>query len=151
MFHSKEVLQKVSLGNKTNLKPSSHQVQELSKKFGTTPNHIFPVRNYNMETECNLSVDILNLRAQRQILRYSVEYLEDTIALLAAERRTRERELKQDERRRQRMGHQDQDRSMSGAATESEEEVLDQTVVQSRGKEMLLFSGNNKLLRKNQI
>ena len=44
-----------------------------------------------------MSIDILNLRAQRQILRYSVDYLQDKIALLAAERRTREREMKQDE------------------------------------------------------
>ena len=47
-----------------------------------------------------MSIDILNLRAQRQILRYSVDYLQDKIALLAAERRTREREMKQDERMR---------------------------------------------------
>ena len=135
MFHSKEVLQKVSLRNKTSLNPSSHQVQELSKKFGTPPNLIFPVRNYNMETECDLSIDILNLRAQRQILRNSVEYLEDKLDLLAAERKTRERESKQDERRRRRTG---QNRSMSGADTESEEEVKHQ----SGGKKMLLHIGN---------
>ena len=128
MFNSKEVLQKVSFKNAARLNLSLPQVQELSKKFGTTPNHIFPVRNYNMETECSLSIDILNLRAQRQILRYSVEYLEDKIALLAAERKTRERELKQDERRRRRIGHQD--RSISGADTESDDEVLHQ----GRGK-----------------
>ena len=78
---------------------------ELSKKFGTPPNLIFPVRNYNMETECNLSVDILNLRAQRQILRNSVEYLEDKLDLLAAERKQDKRkqdERKQDERERRR-------------------------------------------------
>ena len=88
-----------------NFNPSSHQVQELSKKLGTPPNLIFPVRNYNMETECNLSVDILNLRAQRQILRNSVEYLEDKLDLLAAERKQDKRkqgERKQDERERRR-------------------------------------------------
>ena len=74
---------------------------ELSKKFGTPPNLIFPVRNYNMETECNMSIDILNLRAQRQILRNSVEYLEDALDLLAAERKQdkrREDERKQEKR-----------------------------------------------------
>ena len=74
---------------------------ELSKKFGTPPNLIFPVRNYNMETECNMSIDILNLRAQRQILRNSVEYLEDKLDLLAAERKQdkrREDERKQEKR-----------------------------------------------------
>ena len=70
-----------------------------------------------------MSIDILNLRAQRQILRYSVDYLQDKIALLAAERKTREREMKQDERRRRGV---ERDQSMSGAETESEEEPVHQ-------------------------
>ena len=132
MFHSKEVLDKVTLQNVASCDPNFNQVKELSKKFGTPHNHIFPVRNYDMETECNLSIDILNLRAQRQILRYSVEYLEDKIALESAERRTRDREVKQDERQRRSMG---QDRSMSGADSESEGELGHR----SGGKEKLLF------------
>ena len=70
-----------------------------------------------------MSIDILNLRAQRQILRYSVDHLQDKIALLAAERKTREREMKQDERRRRGV---ERDQSMSGAETESEEEPVHQ-------------------------
>ena len=103
--------------------------------MGMNPNQVFPVRNYSFETECDLHIDILNLRAQRQILRNSGEYLEDKLDLLAAERKTRERESKQDERRRRRTG---QNRSMSGADTESEEEVKHQ----SGGKKMLLHIGN---------
>ena len=132
MFHSKEVLDKVTLQNVASCDPNFNQVKELSKKFGTPHNHIFPVRNYDMETECNLSIDILNLRAQRQILRYSVEYLEDKIALESAERRTRDREVKQDERQRRSMGL---NRSMSGADSESDEELGHQ----NGGEEKLLF------------
>ena len=103
VFHSNEVLQKASFWkiSRSLMETVWNQVMELSKKFGTPPNLIFPVRNYNMETECNMSIDILNLRAQRQILRNSVEYLEDALDLLAAERKQdkrREDERKQEKR-----------------------------------------------------
>ena len=41
---------------------------------------IQPIRNYNTQVECNEAMDILVLRALRQILRYSQDYLEDKIA-----------------------------------------------------------------------
>ena len=55
------------------------QVEEVSNKLGLQANQVFPVRSYSMETECNLHIDILNLRAQRQILRNSRSYLKDKI------------------------------------------------------------------------
>ena len=42
---------------------------------------IQPIRNYNTQVECNDAMDILILRALRQILRYSQDYLEDKIAM----------------------------------------------------------------------
>ena len=42
---------------------------------------IQPIRNYNTQVECNEAMDILVLRALRQILRYSQDYLEDKIAI----------------------------------------------------------------------
>ena len=45
------------------------------------PNQIQPIKNYNTEVECNDAMDILILRALRQILRYSQDYLEDKIAM----------------------------------------------------------------------
>ena len=53
------------------------QVEEVSRKLELNPNRVFPVRNYSVETECDLHIDILNLRAQRQILRSSTVYLKD--------------------------------------------------------------------------
>ena len=45
------------------------------------PSMIQPIRNYNTQVECNDAMDILVLRALRQILRYSQDYLEDKIAM----------------------------------------------------------------------
>jgi len=70
VFHSSTVFEKVN---------------EVSKKFGINLNQIFPVRNYSVETECELETDLLILRAQRQILRNSEDYLLDKIARHAAE------------------------------------------------------------------
>ena len=54
-------------------------MNEVSEIFGIKANQINPVRNYNTQTECILSMDILTLRALRQILRYSNTYLKDVI------------------------------------------------------------------------
>ena len=54
-------------------------MQEVSSVLGLNPNQVFPVRNYSIETECDLHMDILNLRAQMQILRNSKMYLKDKI------------------------------------------------------------------------
>ena len=56
------------------------QIQEISEELGILPNMIQPIRNYNTQVECNEAMDILVLRALRQILRYSQDYLEDKIA-----------------------------------------------------------------------
>ena len=55
------------------------QVNEVSEMFGIKANQINPVRNYNSQTECVLEMDILTLRALRQILRYSQTYLKDML------------------------------------------------------------------------
>ena len=96
----------------------------MGKKFGTPANHIFPVRNYSIETECNQSIDILNLRVQRQILRYSSEYLMDKLDLEKADERSRAREVKAQEEERQRRRTMELDRSMFGPETDSEEEAV---------------------------
>ena len=57
------------------------QIQEISEELGILPNMIQPIRNYNTQVECNDAMDILILRALRQILRYSQDYLEDKIAM----------------------------------------------------------------------
>jgi len=55
------------------------KVNEVSDLFGIKANQIHPVRNYNSQTECLLEMDILTLRALRQILRYSKTYLKDLL------------------------------------------------------------------------
>jgi len=55
------------------------KVEEVSDLFGIKANQIHPMRNYCTETECDRSIDILTLRALRQILRYSKTYLKDVI------------------------------------------------------------------------
>ena len=57
------------------------QIQEIGEELGILPNMIQPIRNYNTQVECNDAMDILILRALRQILRYSQDYLEDKIAM----------------------------------------------------------------------
>ena len=47
------------------------QIQQISAELGILPNMVQPVRNYNTQVECNKLMDILILRALRQILRYS--------------------------------------------------------------------------------
>ena len=51
------------------------------------PNMIQPIRNYNTQVECNDAMDILILRALRQILRYSQDYLEDKVAMRSENQR----------------------------------------------------------------
>ena len=57
------------------------QIQEISEELGILPNMIQPIRNYTTQVECDDAMDILILRALRQILRYSQDYLEDKIAM----------------------------------------------------------------------
>ena len=75
------------------------------------------MQNYSIQTECNQSVDILNLRVQRQILRSSAEYLRDKLDLERAKRKSLQREAKAQEER---------DRSRLNPDTESEEEAVQQ-------------------------
>ena len=78
-----------------------YQVEEICEKMGMNPNQVFPVRNYAFETECNLHIDILNLRAQIQILRHSKSYLRDKIKLHMSQERAKWRETieKEDKRK----------------------------------------------------
>merc|ERR550519_2315325 len=71
------------------------QVEEVSRKLELNPNRVFPVRNYSVETECDLHIDILNLRAQRQILRNSRMYLKDKIKVNRAKVKNMERQMKE--------------------------------------------------------
>ena len=73
------------------------------------------MQNYSIQTECNQSVDILNLRVQRQILRSSAEYLGDRLDLERAKRKSLQRETKAQEER---------DRIRLDPDTESEEEAV---------------------------
>ena len=57
--------------------------------MGLNQNHVFPVRNYSIETECDLHMDILNLRAQLQILRNSKTHLRDKFKLEESKRRNK--------------------------------------------------------------
>jgi len=67
-------------------------VVEVSQKFGVAQNMVFPVQNYSSETDKDQGIDILLLRALRQILRFSKTAIDDM--------HLREREqLKQEERR----------------------------------------------------
>ena len=71
------------------------QVEEVSFKLGLNPNQVFPVRNYSIETECDLHIDILNLRAQIQILRNSRMYLKDKIKVNRSRMKTMSRQMKE--------------------------------------------------------
>ena len=71
------------------------QVEEVCSKLGLNPNQVFPVRNYSMETECDMHIDILNMRAQIQILRNSTMYLKDKIKVKQAEERSVSRKMKE--------------------------------------------------------
>ena len=57
------------------------KVLEVSQTLGIDAKQIYPVRNYNIQTECAREMDILNLRAQRQILRNSNDFLRDKFAM----------------------------------------------------------------------
>ena len=67
----------------------------MSFKLGLNPNQVFPVRNYSIETECDLHIDILNLRAQIQILRNSRMYLKDKIKVNRSRMKTMSRQMKE--------------------------------------------------------
>merc|ERR1711892_517759 len=52
-------------------------VADVSAKLGLSEGMIFPVQNYSIETEKDMGIDILCLRAIRQLLRNSKTYLDD--------------------------------------------------------------------------
>jgi len=52
-------------------------VAEVSERLGVSEGMIFPVQNYSIETEKDMGIDILCLRAIRQLLRNSKTYLDD--------------------------------------------------------------------------
>jgi len=61
------------------------KVFDVSERFGIPQSLIYPVRNYDRQTECEQDIDILILRALRQIVRNSEAFLEDKIELREAE------------------------------------------------------------------
>merc|ERR1712123_226802 len=54
-------------------------VVEVTQKFGVAQNMVFPVQNYSSELEKEPGIDILLLRALRQILRSSKTCIEDMV------------------------------------------------------------------------
>ena len=54
-------------------------MSRVSQELGITENMIHPVINYTTDVECQLHTDILILRALRQILRLSTDFLTDKI------------------------------------------------------------------------
>jgi len=57
--------------------PIKEMVADVSVRLGVSEGMIFPVQNYSIETEKDMGIDILSLRALRQILRNSETYLDD--------------------------------------------------------------------------
>ena len=49
----------------------------MSETLGINNNKILPVQNYKTQVECDINMDILTLRALRQILRFSKDFLRD--------------------------------------------------------------------------
>merc|ERR1711892_240647 len=68
-------------------------VVEVTQKFGVAQNMVFPVQNYSSENDKEMGIDILLLRALRQMLRCSKTCIEDMIQ--------REREKRKQEERRE--------------------------------------------------
>jgi len=58
-------------------KTIKEMVADVSARLGVSEGLIFPVQNYSIENEKEVGVDILCLRALRQILRNSETYLDD--------------------------------------------------------------------------
>merc|ERR1711892_321847 len=54
-------------------------VKEVTQKFGVAENMVFPVQNYSSELEKEPGIDILLLRALRQILRCSKTCIDDMV------------------------------------------------------------------------
>jgi len=54
-------------------------VVQVSKIFGVSENMVFPVQNYSSQNEKVMGIDILLLRALRQILRCSKTFVDDMI------------------------------------------------------------------------
>ena len=98
--------------------------------FGINLNQIFPVRNYSVETECELDTDLLILRAQRQVLRNSEDYLLDKIARREAsdkilKKKVREMEKRKKEKRKPKRiasSEEEEEDEESDEEEESEEE-----------------------------
>jgi len=60
-----------------NSKTVRELVVEVTQKFGVAENMVFPVQNYSSELENEMGIDILMLRALRQILRCSETCVDD--------------------------------------------------------------------------
>jgi len=75
------------------------KVKEISEKFGINVNKVYPVKNYSAEVEKELAVDILNLHAQRQILRCSKDFLKNKVQAEKEEWKQLEKKQKELEKR----------------------------------------------------
>ncbi|XP_062575974.1 uncharacterized protein LOC134237848 [Saccostrea cucullata] len=60
-------------------------VDKAAEVIGLPRSHVFPVKNYEKETQRQISVDILALSAVRQTLVYADDYLEDQFELSQTE------------------------------------------------------------------
>merc|ERR1711892_418354 len=89
------------------------KVDDVSKLFGINQSQIYPVRNYNKQTECEQDIDILILRVVRQIVRNSEDILEDKSAI---------RELEDKEDNKERKGRKKKEGNRKKKAAHSSDE-----------------------------
>ena len=52
-------------------------VNKVADCFGLPRGHVFPVKNYENETDLDTNINILVLRALKQLLNFMDEYIED--------------------------------------------------------------------------
>ncbi|KAK3610858.1 hypothetical protein CHS0354_039129, partial [Potamilus streckersoni] len=60
-------------------------VDKVSQTLGVPRNNIFPVKNYEQETELDMNINILALQALRQVLRFADDYLENYLERMECE------------------------------------------------------------------
>jgi len=91
-------------------------VKEVTQKFGVAENMVFPVQNYSSELEKEPGIDILLLRALRQILRCSKTCIDDMVE--------RERNKQKQEKRREAERQKQREKEHQKEVKDTEEHLL---------------------------
>merc|ERR1711892_635869 len=91
-------------------------VVEVTQKFGVAQNMVFPVQNYSSELEKEPGIDILLLRALRQILRCSKTCIDDMVE--------RERNKQKQEKRREAERQKQREKEHQKEVKDTEEHLL---------------------------